>query len=236
MENGKLIVWLSGNSGAGKSFTGDYLARYAGFFHVDGDALSRSQVPEERQLFANLVKAFGSWFEEQSAPRELWEPYYSFMCDRVRETLVEYDKVVISLTVYHRETRDFIRQKLPEHLFILLRCSKGELIRRARVRFSEYAKSRDKSFQEAWEEQHRESFSEEKFDTKTLYIMRGLQPIHSDENLCYEVDVSNGAPWEQLHSILNLPLPSTENISIEEIAAINYNRFQAIKDPIETPP
>ena len=51
----KRVVWVSGNPGAGKSFVGDYLQRYAGFFHIDGDEPMRSKVEAEKQLWANLT-------------------------------------------------------------------------------------------------------------------------------------------------------------------------------------
>lgn len=223
-------VWLSGNSGAGKTFTGDYLALCAHFHHIDGDALLFSTDPAERQLFARFVQAFDSWFEEQPAPRELWEPYYSLQCERVRAALRAHANVVISLTVYHREVRDFLRAQLPEHLFVLLRCSREELLRRARVRFAEYARSKSLSFPEAWEQAHGcapGSFSDAEFESKTLHIMRGLQPLQPDEQRCVELDVSDGAPWAKLHDLLRLG-PPPEVVPVEAIAAVNYDRFKQL--------
>lgn len=37
MEGGGKFVWVSGPSGGGKSFTGDYLETLHGFKHIDGD-------------------------------------------------------------------------------------------------------------------------------------------------------------------------------------------------------
>ena len=223
------VVWLSGNSGAGKTFTGDYLERCAGFTHVDGDELYWSSAPGEKELFSNLIKAFDFWFENKPAPVDLWHPYFQHVIAKVRATTAVHADVCISLTVYHRETRDFLRAHLPEHTFVLLRVSAPELIRRARVRFAEYAKSRGQTFERAFEQAHglaAGSFSDADFDARTLAIMRGLQPLAADEARCHELDADDGAPWAALHALLGLPPPPV-TIPLEEIADVNYARFRA---------
>ena len=223
------IVWLSGNSGAGKTFTGDYLARCAGFVHIDGDELYWSSSPEEKALFANLVKAFDCWFEGAPAPVELWHPYFHVVLAKVRAARAAHADVCISLTVYHRETRDFLRAQLPEHTFVLLRVSAPELIRRARMRFAEYAKARGQPFERAFEQAHglpAGSFTDAEFEARTRAIMRGLQPLAADEARCHELDADDGAPWAALHALLALPPPPAA-IPVEEIAAVNYARFRA---------
>ena len=73
----KKTVLISGCSGAGKSFTGDYLEMLFGFNHVDGDKFMLSTEPVHKELAKNLTKAFYDyWFDEKPAPQELWEPYY----------------------------------------------------------------------------------------------------------------------------------------------------------------
>jgi phosphopantetheine adenylyltransferase/gluconate kinase len=223
-----MIVWLSGNSGAGKTFTGDYLARCAEFTHIDGDELFWATTPAEKGLFSNLVKAFDHWFEGASAPVELWHPYFHVVLSRVRAAATTSARVCISLTVYHRETRDFLREHLPEHIFVLLRVSAPELLRRARVRFAEYAKSRGQPFERAFEEAHglpAGSFTDADFTARTRAIMRGLQPLAPDEARCHELDADDGAPWAPLHALLGLPPPPTV-VPVEEIAEVNYARFR----------
>jgi len=226
---GGRVVWLSGNSGAGKTFTGDYLERCAGFTHIDGDELFWAATPEEKGLFADLIKAFDFWFEGSTAPVELWHPYFHSVLARVHAARASHGDVCISLTVYHRETRDFLRTRLPEHTFILLRVSAPELIRRARVRFAEYAKSRGEPFDRAFELAHglpAGSFSDAEFEKRTIAIMRGLQPLAADEARCHEIDADDGAPWAALHALLGLP-PPPATIPLEEIADVNYARFRA---------
>lgn len=197
--------------------------------HIDGDELYWSAAPEEKGLFANLVKAFDYWFEGSQAPVELWHPYFHTVLAKVRAARASHADVCVSLTVYHRETRDFLRSHLPDHTFILLRVSAPELVRRARLRFAEYAKSRGQPFGPAFEEAHglaAGSFSDAVFERKTLDIMRGLQPLAEDERGCHEIDADDGMPWAELHAILGMP-PPPETIPTQEIAEINYSRFRA---------
>ncbi len=223
------IVWLSGNSGAGKTFTGDYLQMLCGFHHIDGDELFWSTTPEEKALFAALVKAFDFWFEGSPAPPALWHPYFDLVLARVRAASAAHVDVCVSLTVYNREVRDYLRAHLPEHTFVVLRVTAPELIRRARVRFAEYAKARGQPFERAFEQAHslpEGSYSDADFESRTLAIMRGLQPLAADEARCHEVDADSGQPWAALHALLGLPPPPAA-IPVEQIAAVNYARFKA---------
>lgn len=228
------VVWLSGNSGAGKTFTGDALAVTAGFAHLDGDELVWSKEPAEQALWADLLQAFSHWFEGRPAPPALWQPLYRLQCARVRAALAGGEKrIAMSLTVYHRETRDFIRAQLPEHVFILLRCDVEELVRRARVRFAAYAASRGETVAAAFEAAHKAPYSEEAWLAMTHSIMRGLMPLEPDERGaggaggggCHELDVTDGRPWRALFALLGLGEPP-EDMPTEAIAAINYERFK----------
>ena len=224
------VVWLSGNSGAGKTFTGDALSVLAGFTHIDGDELMWSKERAEQALWADLVQSFSFWFEGRAAPPALWQPFYRLQCARVRAALAAGSaRVVISLTVYHRETRDFIRALLPEHVFVLLRCDVEELVRRARVRFAAYAASRGETVAAAFEAAHKAPYSEEAWLEMTLSTMRGLMPLEADERGaaggCHEIDVTDGQPWRALYALLALGEPS-ESVPTEAIAAINYTRFK----------
>lgn len=221
------VVWLSGNSGAGKTFVGDALERMAAFKHIDGDELFFSEDPADQALFARLVESFSFWFEGRPAPPELWHPYYTRQCGRVRAALAEgHTRVCVSLTVYHRETRDFLRAQLPNHTFLLLRCSQEELIRRARVRFAQYAASRGQSVEDCWLDAHKAPYSEEAFVRQTLDVMRGLQPIAEGERGCFEVDGTLGRPFEAIYQHLGLGEPP-ESLPVEEVAEVNYARFRA---------
>jgi gluconate kinase len=222
-------VWLSGNSGAGKTFVGDYLARVCSFHHVEGDAAMFSSSAAERAEFASFVQAFDHWFKSEPAPPALWHAYLERQVAAVRAARAAgRAHVVVSLTVYHREARDFLREQLPDHEFIVLRCSPEELVRRARVRFGEYAAVCGKSFEACFEANYKEPFSDAAFEAQTRRIMRGLQPLAPDEVHAHELDVTDGAPWRALHALLGLaPPPKDSEIPYEEIARTNYARFKA---------
>ena len=84
------------------------------------------------------------------------------------------------------------------------------------------------TFAECWEKiQQSEpgSYTDEKFVSKTLELFKGLQPLQPDERLCNQIDVSDGAPWAKLHTLLGLPAPP-KTISTDEIAAVNYERLK----------
>jgi gluconate kinase len=220
-------VWLSGNSGAGKTFIGDYLERVCDFLHVDGDAAAFSSDASERALFGEFVKAFDYWFRSEPAPPALWHAYLEKQCAAVLAARAAgRGDVVVSLTVYHREARDFLRARLPEHDFILLRCEPAELVRRARVRFAEYAAVCGQSVAACFEANYKEPFSDAAFEAQTRRIMRGLQPLAPDEARAHELDVTDGAPWRALHALLSLA-PPPDVIPVQDIARINYARFRA---------
>lgn len=141
-------------------------------------------------------------------------------------------RVVVSLTVYHREARDYLRVRLPHHEFVLLRCAPAELVRRARVRFAEYAAVCGQTVAECFEAQHKEPFSDAAFEAQTTRIMRGLQPLEPDELRAHELEVTDGAPWRALHALLGLAPPAPpSDIPIDEIARVNYARFRAPAAP-----
>jgi gluconate kinase len=218
-------VWLSGNSGAGKTFTGDYLARVCGFFHIDGDAPFFSTSVGSRAQFDDFVNAFAFWFREVAAPPVLWQPYLTNLCAAVRAAhAAGCDDVVVSLNVYHREARDFLRALLPAHEFIVLSCNCDETVRRARRRFAAYAAASGQTLQQSYEENYKEPFTEDAFAAQTVKIMRHLQPLASDEVRAHVLDVSDGEPWRELHRILELAPPPAA-IPLDEIAQTNYARF-----------
>ena len=209
---------------------GDYLAEVCGFVHIDGDCCFRSQEPAQKELTANLVKCFYSyWFDEKVAPEELWKPYYQFLFNLVKQVPENRD-IVISHSVFRRESREYLLQALGDNaVFILLSCSKDELISRAKVRFAVYAEGQGKSIEQCFSDVNNGAvYSEEKFAEVTINIMRGLQPIEADEQRSFTLNVSSHdqTTFDNLHMLLSLPpAPSIDKIPFEKIAQANYARF-----------
>eukprot|EP00732_Lithocolla_globosa_P004559 Lithocolla_globosa_v1_NODE_4281_length_1472_cov_13.410727.p1 type:complete len:231 gc:universal NODE_4281_length_1472_cov_13.410727:742-1434(+) len=223
------LVWVSGCSGAGKSFTGDYLSVMAGFTHIDGDYMFHSSDEEDKQKVKDLSTCFYSyWFDEKPAPTSLWHPYYQNLFDRAKAEREKHpDKpVVITHSVYNRECRDHIRHVCGDGLkFIMLDCPEQELLRRHTERFAKVAEKNNKTVEELYETLHKEPYTKEGFSEKTLKILRGLQPLQPDESKSFTLQVSSNdhTLFERLHRGLDLPPPS-DNIPYKEIAAINYQR------------
>ncbi len=220
---------MSGRSGAGKSFTGDYLAEVCNFVHIDGDCCFHSKEPEQVQLTANLVKCFYSyWFEEKQAPEELWKPYYDFLFKLIHDVPAEKD-LVVSHSAYRKEARDYLVESLgSDVVFILLDCPKEELLRRAKVRFAEYAKVQGKSPEQTFQEYYKAEYSDEKFEEVTANTYKGLEPIQEGEKQCFTLSVASrdGETFQGLHRLLSLPAaPKLDEIPFEKIAQINYSRF-----------
>ena len=137
----------TGNSGAGKTFTGDCLATQCNFHHVEGDAAAFSTDPADKALLQEFVKAFDYWFQGKPAPPNLWHAYLERQCTAVHAAhSIGISDVVVSLTVYHREARDFISGHLPDHYFIVLQCDPDELVRRACI----YARVCNQTFEECY--------------------------------------------------------------------------------------
>jgi gluconate kinase len=226
-----MIIWLTGNSGAGKTFTGDYLGTIQNFVHIDGDVVvEKSKNEEKKKNFSDCVKAFDFWFEEKEAPKELWHPHFECLIKEAKEKTNNGKNVVVSFTVYHRQVRDFLREKLPKLLFIHLICSKKELIRRAKVRFEQYVLSKDSSIEELFKKHYNMEYSDENFEKVTIHIMRGMMDLEKDEietGYYHTVNVDDGVTYfKKLHEILKLPFSENEKIPFEKIANINYERFK----------
>ena len=74
------VCWICGPPCSGKSFLGDFLAKYYGFKHIDGDAVSYSTDPADVEAWAGMLQAFQIWFRGEAAPTSLWENHYESIC------------------------------------------------------------------------------------------------------------------------------------------------------------
>ena len=222
----KRTVLVSGCSGAGKSFTGDYLEMMCGFYHVDGDTFMISKEPEHVILKDNLVKAFYDyWLQEKSAPRELWVPYYQGLIELIKKAHETHTDVVVSHSVYHRESRDYFRSQLPDYIFIQLNLCEEELLKRHVKRFKAFADTKGKSIEDAYDMIYKEPYSMENFLKQSKKTLKGLQPLEQDEILSYAIDASTDERYKRLHDILKLP-PPQDTIPVDDIANKNYGRWK----------
>jgi gluconate kinase len=222
----KRTVLVSGCSGAGKSFTGDYLEMMCGFYHVDGDTFMISKEPAHVILKDNLIKAFYEyWLLEKTAPLELWIPYHQAIVELVKKAHETHNDVVVSFSVYNREARDYFRSQLPDYVFIQLHLDEEELVKRHIKRFKAFADAKGQTVEETYESFYKEPYTMDNYLKQTRKVLVGLQPLEQDEILSFAIDVNNDDKYKKLHDALKLP-PPQDVIPVEEIANRNYGRWK----------
>merc|ERR1711920_251466 len=123
--------------------TGDYLGEVRGFLHLDGDEdMRKPDVPELAAATQGLIKAFaGYWFKDKTAPAELWHPYYQLLINKCFEAKRAHEdrRIVVSMSVYRQEVRDFLRGQLGDDLLILkLDCDVDIVVKGALARLEDY--------------------------------------------------------------------------------------------------
>jgi len=123
-EQRRRLAWITGRPGCGKTTLADYLALQCGFVHIDADEYQFDPSPEMVRISKPWVESWTTYFfkgKGGECPAELWEPYYRHICDQVQKVDKDRD-VVVSLSI-HRPARDFVRQMLPDIVFIGLTMS-----------------------------------------------------------------------------------------------------------------
>lgn len=273
------VVWITGVPGSGKTFIGDYLAYNYGsgggsdddgedvWVHVEGD--EELAVHPDSAASAGLQKSFFEyWFDGKAAPDELWHPYYGQVCDRVRDLLFpssatsragggeakKTPKVVVTLSLYRSEVREWIRQRLMSITgdgvcFICLQLPESEYLERMLAKLDTFLEGTGMTREEFWESQKLEAkfgpCSQEAIEAFYLSpegggrYLQGLQPFSDEEiasGLCHNIDTSgkhrNVVP--ELVRILNLnQLAASESndeaASTAAVARISQDRMEAYK-------
>ena len=242
--SGSRIIFVTAWSGCGKTTTGDYLGTCRGFLHVDGDEdMRKSGVPELVAATQALIRAFSDyWFKDKSAPTGLWHPYYQLLVDKCLDARQAGDRrdIVVSMSVYRREVRDFLRSKLgDELLFLKLECDVDVVVRGALGRLEEYLKTQggSVSVEDHWNGPSqfegvcfREKYGEFSFDNwkrmQLDYFLSGMEPFAEDEKDHVTVDVSarNKTVFSSISSALGLP-PLEDEIDLEELKNIQKKRW-----------
>lgn len=224
------ILFITGRSGAGKTFLGDYLESYCGFKHIDGDSWMHSPVPEHKRATELFVTSFfGFIFQGKPAPPELWTPYYSIVCDQIN-ILAQQDptsKLAVSLSVYPRAVRDYLRSRLPPHLkFIVIDCPEEECVKRHFQRTSAYAKVHGMTLQEHWESENKSAFTPETFTAWGKLLSTGFEPASPLEPQTIGLVAASGTEiLMSLHSALGWPAISS-SIDVAGICDKNVARWR----------
>jgi len=110
------ITFIVAEPGTGKTFTGDYLEKYHGFTHVDGDTPIRNlHIQRNRDMQVGweeykMKKKMGT----SSGQDKLWQPYMQEIVDLTLEAAKTSNKVVVAKNVQYQNQRDFVLAKLKE--------------------------------------------------------------------------------------------------------------------------
>ena len=105
------FVVLSALSGVGKTHTGDYLALYRDYTHVDGDRpLLWSHLPRYKPMVDSFRKAISAWGQGGEPRPEQWRPYYDEIAKDALEAAQHSERVVVSNWFHRREFREYFRE------------------------------------------------------------------------------------------------------------------------------
>jgi len=147
----KSIVWITGYPGCGKTTVGDYLARYAGYVHVDVDdefmfpRFRDGKPNSEDKLLMAYLKSWADFFAGKVPSSEDFGPFLELVCHRILSLRKEQmdgegahsAKIVVTQGM-HREGRDFVRDHVPKIFFIGLEASLEKKIERAQIKMDRF--------------------------------------------------------------------------------------------------
>ena len=255
---GRQIVWLTGLSGAGKTFTADYLSAEHDFLHIDGDRAFFTGDATDKKNTGDLVQAFQGWFKGEECEQALWEPYLHQICTRTVEAALEHPErnIVIAFSNYRTNTRDYCRNTITQMLrdnndtspfkYVQLFVSERGFAERQVARFETYSKIQGWTMKHFWEEvrQAKEPFVDR--ETCIAYMMAdkeselsGFQDLdltaHPEDAVIDTSDAHKGV-LEKLHANLSLGEVAKDVYAttfVDGIAAIQLDRVEAGKKILE---
>lgn len=152
------ILWVTGYPGCGKTTVGDYLAKYAGYVHVDVDddfmfPRFRDGKPDPNdKILTAYLKSWGEFFSGKTPSSDDFGPFLELVCDRIRILSLTLQKeqvdggahahahgakIVVTQGI-HRVGRDFVRKRVPEIVFIGLAASVEKKMERARIKMDAF--------------------------------------------------------------------------------------------------
>lgn len=164
-----MLVWISGQSGAGKTTLGQSLhQRLVGWTHFDGDvfghggdpvtesgiaseSMLQRRTPEMKAAWSRMeTEGFGRLFRGEDAPLEYWQPFHEMLCVGVAKAWQQCapNHMVVTFSVYSLLVRDYIRSQLPEVKFVVLNDVLGAATERKVQQVAASAKAEGKSLAE----------------------------------------------------------------------------------------
>lgn len=176
-SSGNSILWVTGYPGCGKTTVGDYLAKYAGYVHVDVDddfMLTRfkdGKPDPDDKILAAYLKSWGDFFSDKTPSSDDFGPFLELVCNRILSLRKEQigggahgAKIVVTQGM-HRVGRDFVRRRVPEIVFIGLAASVEKKMKRARIKMDMFVPiSAGRSHGEVFEERTGLTYTAENFE------------------------------------------------------------------------
>ena len=244
------VLWLNGHPTAGKTWFGDYLERYHGFIHVDGDQFqllydagsgigdARYQT-EVEGLYAYFEALLGGASTEELTPLlEAAKPYHQLVVD---EALIRREKnnsdVVVVMAAYTREVRDVIREMfasggVSDVTFLGLTVTAEENAERALPRIRQFCNANDWTLQQFWEVRLKKlNPNIHNFEGETTLLKALAQPERiskfeaSDDHVAI---IPTGGDRSLLPGLVEATLglsPHTGEVHTNELCQKNYDRY-----------
>ena len=252
------IVWLTGLSGAGKTYTADYLNKEQGFIHVDGDNAFLSNDPVDQDNVSKLHKAFAGWFKEEECDPEEWTPFFDKLCKRIVSAAVEHPEknIVVSFSNYRELTRLYARNLVTKLLsetgdksafrYIALTVSPEAFARRQYHRIEKFIATQGWTMQHYWENirKHADPFKDKETCLRALEVDKdgglvGFQSLDSEthpEDVTIDTSDSHKGVLEFIHKSLALGPVKNEIYNeayVKSVADIQFDRLEKSKEALK---
>lgn len=231
------MLWIAGQSCAGKTFLGDYLAT-RGYHHIDGDMGNQTTDESLKNKWQNFFKAMAQMAEKGKADEALWKPYYEFLVEQFKEGQKLGKPVVLSFAILNLfGERQWIARQLPGVRFMKVDVKDEEILERALVRNKKLVTEAGGNFEEMWEKddqfaEARQHFGEKYTDegyreaTKAhLFAVNYIVCKPTDKWITYvpNNNLKDGEGIKSLNKILGL---EDKPVDFEAIAQVNYDRMK----------
>jgi gluconate kinase len=205
------LLFVTGQSGAGKTTLGNNLKEQYGFVHFDGDVFAHGgdatafsgiptpemvarTDPQLKRIYADCAtNAFGGLFVGRDVALAEWQPFVDLLLADVARKWAEAapssSSMVVTWSVYPKSLRDYVRTQLPDVQFVVL-CDAGGASRRKARQTIEQAHADGKTLAEFLSTFGivGDDATEAALQTRMAAVQRGFEAASGDE---FGIDVTD---------------------------------------------